>query len=201
MRAILLIAIAAGCDGTSHEDACGVDLVCPARIPAIGSPCEGELECSYPELDVCPGEDAVCVDGAWSWSCLLENPMLAEYCESPQPVEAGTVELEVSEELMWGTQGLAMVSYELRVEPGESAPSCVRVQNALTMNGMTVMPETYLVARCGVVDRALVILPENPCEARPYEITLSVEVDGAAPIERTFTVQGGPPDEPPSPCP
>lgn len=201
---------------TVIETDCGeVDVACPAMRPFAGSPCEGDLQCTYVEDNGFTTWTSTCLSGAWtsSASCGEEpiggtcggTPPTAEACSNPF---GGTLEASVeigpaSEEIFrpffdgeevsieWGGQGSPMVFYRLKLG-GPELPTCV---------GLTVSVESPLffepfpytdsvVLRCGQSLSMYTIVPYGECTTTEgtFDATVRVTVAGVGEVVRVLRV-------------
>jgi hypothetical protein len=150
-----------------------------------------------------------CVGGTWTLTmpglCAGAPPPLAESCRSPETATvpgarlwlsrdaAGAPELVDGDlvEIVFGSQGLAMIPYRIHVD-AETPPRCAHITVTLGMEGMAGTPVTHDVRlRCGGSLRIQDILAELPCEEREYAIRLEVTVEGVGSVSLELRAMGG----------
>lgn len=211
---VLLIVVAASCgddDSVSGSDAGGggdgggsctvPDTTCPDTAPIDGAPCAGDLMCDFTE-----GTSAMCVDGAWqTFDCPGCAPPLAESCRDPSTaaLAGATVEIGPTDGAFrpftdgerirpsFGGQGGAMVAYRVRVNHAD-APVCSTVTATVTLDAMSSAPARFpLKLHCGESLGVFTIFPDSPCEFRDYDVSLTVEVEGAGSTSATLVLEGG----------
>lgn len=214
--AFVSLALAA-CQGAAGpaEDAgvasCEPDRACPESPPVFGGPCEGALTCRYAMCG--PGGDHVyeCQDGEWRLTmpgCLGGSPPIAESCRTPfagmlpgarlwlSADAAGAPELTSggTAEIAFGPQGFAMVPFRIHLDGIDptTAPACVEITTSLTLDGVSGGPVTRNVRlRCGSSLRIQEILPDLPCEFRPYDVGVDVSVTGVGSVHLDLSAMGG----------
>lgn len=182
------------------------DRTCPAAEPFPGSPCEGMLHCEY------AGGIGSCVAGAWTWETLCDvdggcAPPLVESCRDPfagaltgasvaiGPDEPGAFRpFSTGEHVSadFGSQGGAMLAYRLRIDGPAGTPTCVTATATLAYDTMApfAVPSTVEV-HCGQTLRIYAVMPDRPCEARGYPVTLDVEVGGVGSARASLVIDGG----------
>lgn len=192
------------------ETDCGsVDTSCPSVRPFVGSPCQGNLQCSYVEEGGFTTWQASCINGAWTASATCEEEPLGGTCGGvPPPAEActapfsGTLDASVeigpaTEDLFrafydgepvaieWGGQGSAMVFYRLKLA-GPELPTCVGLTITLESPMFTepLPQEATVVLRCGQSLSMYSVIPSGDCTSSEpmFEATLRVLVDGVGEV-------------------
>jgi hypothetical protein len=181
------------------------DRVCPEEPPLPGSPCEGMLVCPYSG-----GGMGTCAGGVWAFDPGCDGgggcaPPLAEICRTPfaGTLSGGSVEIGPPDgpfrpftdhevvSATFGGQGGAMIGYRVRVN-GVEVPACMTVDAVVTYDGMAPVPSHRgIELHCGQTLSVYDILPDRPCEARIYPVTLTVEVVGVGSTTATLDLMGG----------
>jgi hypothetical protein len=180
------------------------DTACPAAPPFSGAPCRGALSCTYTTPEG-PGQFD-CEGDRWNGGimCLGCPPQLVEECRTPftgsapasvqmGPAEGAFRPFDPGERVpvIWGGQGLPMVSFRLRVG-GETPPSCARVVARTSLDGGTAaVADRAIVTRCGETLTILQIVPGDPCLMRDYSLQVVVDVVGVGTTSADLVITGG----------
>jgi hypothetical protein len=208
LRPVFLLGLAAllGCS-TEPAPICGGDVVCPADPPLRGGSCLTGLECPFTVAGCVGFGTARCIEGAWmlepppAVGCSIGGfvPPAAETCRAPfAGTAAGDVRVAVpAGGFTWGPQGGAMLQVDVTLEGEAAEQPCVGASVRVEIDGRA-EPEARaaLRMRCGESHGLFVVLSENPCEVRPYEVTITATVEGVGTASTSMTLDGGPPATP-----
>jgi hypothetical protein len=206
LTAPFFLAALLGCS-TGAPPVCSGDVVCPADTPLAGGSCLSGLECPF-TVPGCVGfGTARCAEGAWTLEpppavgCSIGGfvPPAAETCRAPFTGTAeGGVSVALSElGFSWGAQGGAMIAVDVTLDGEAGELPCVGAAVRVEIDGRA-EPEarSALRMRCGESHGLFVVLSENPCELRPYEVTVTATVEGVGTARASTTFAGGPPATP-----
>ena len=190
-------------------DSCPVD-----GVPYPGGACVEGLQCDYGKDGDWGIDHFTCVDGYWDYEleCLVDGcvvmPPFGEVCSEPVTEEIPGVVLELGPgtpgkpftpfaagelvPVLWGPQGLPMISVRVRATGAESVP-CATVTLSTEVAGGEALFTQNLALHCGASLATLLVLPGGglDCPGETIEFDLRLEIAGLGEVTAPLTVESG----------
>jgi hypothetical protein len=159
------------------------------------------LGCSYEDARCIEPHRYDCAEGQWRYTPpALEScdspppPQLGERCRTPfAGARAGTVAVRIlGDRFVWGSQGTAMIDFELELGGDAATLACVHVSLTVTVGAEApFMGAPDMRLRCGSTRSYMPILSGDVALAGSYPVTLTVDVQGVGTATSSAVLLGG----------